>query len=157
MWKTGHSLIKAKMKETNAILAGEMTGHIFFADSWYGFDDGLYSGARLLELLRRNATFNELPDAFSTPELHIPTKEGENHALLMELQRTADFPDALEIVRLDGLRVEYSYGFGLLRASNTTPAIVARFEADTKIDLMRIQADFRRILKGSAPHLQLPF
>ena len=157
MWKTGHSLIKAKMKETNAILAGEMTGHIFFADSWYGFDDGLYSGARLLELLSRNATFNELPDAFSTPELHIPTKEGENHALLIELQRTADFPDALEIVRLDGLRVEYSYGFGLLRASNTTPAIVARFEADTKIDLMRIQEDFRRILKGSAPHLQLPF
>ncbi len=157
MWKTGHSLIKAKMRETDAVLAGEMTGHIFFADRWYGFDDGLYSAARLLELLSRNATFDELPDAFSTPELHIATREGENHALLMALQSTADFPDALQINRLDGLRVEYSYGFGLIRASNTTPAIVVRFEADTETGLARIMEDFRRMLKESAPHLPLPF
>ncbi len=157
MWKTGHSLIKAKMRETNAILAGEMTGHFFFADRWYGFDDGLYAGARLLELLSRNATFDDLPDSFSTPELHIATQEGENHALLLELQRTADFPDAREIIAIDGLRAEYSYGFGLIRASNTTPAIVVRFEADTETDLKLIQEDFRRMLKKSAPHLRLPF
>ena len=161
MWKTGHSLIKAKMKETGAILAGEMTGHMFFAERWYGFDDGLYSGARLLEILSRvdnpSAELNALPDAHSTPELHIATPEGENHLLLAQLQETADFGDALEINTLDGLRVEYADGFGLARASNTTPAIVVRFEADTEIALKRIQEDFRRILKKAAPHLQLPF
>ncbi len=161
MWKTGHSLIKAKMKETDALLAGEMTGHVFFAERWYGFDDGLYAGARLLEILSRtdnpSAILNALPDAYSTPELHIATLEGENHALLLQLQETADFGDALEINTLDGLRVEYADGFGLARASNTTPAIVMRFEADTEVALKRIQEDFRRILTRTAPHLQLPF
>ncbi len=161
MWKTGHSLIKAKMKETDALLAGEMTGHVFFAERWYGFDDGLYAGARLLEILSRtdnpSAALNALPDAYSTPELHIATLEGENHALLLQLQETADFRDALEINTLDGLRVEYADGFGLARASNTTPAIVMRFEADTQAALQRIQEDFRRILTRTAPHLQLPF
>ncbi len=161
MWKTGHSLIKAKMKETGALLAGEMTGHLFFADRWYGFDDGLYGGARLLEILSRVenpcAEFDALPDSFSTPELHIATKEGEGRALLMALQGTADFPEALEINTLDGLRVEYADGFGLLRASNTTPAIVLRFEADTETGLRRIQENFRGLLKRTAPHLRLPF
>jgi phosphomannomutase / phosphoglucomutase len=161
MWKTGHSLIKAKMKETGALLAGEMTGHLFFADRWYGFDDGLYGGARLLEILSRvenpGAEFDTLPDSFSTPELHVATKEGEGRALLMALQQATEFSDALEINTLDGLRVEYADGFGLLRASNTTPAIVLRFEADTETGLQRIQEDFRRMLKETAPHLQLPF
>ena len=161
MWKTGHSLIKARMKETGAMLAGEMTGHMFFAERWYGFDDGMYSGARLLEILSRidnpSAVLNALPDAYSTPELHIATAEGENHALLAKLKDTADFTDALEIIAIDGLRVEYADGFGLARASNTTPAIVLRFEADTQAALQRIQDDFRRILQDSSPHLQLPF
>ncbi|MDO8206485.1 MAG: phosphomannomutase/phosphoglucomutase [Gallionella sp.] len=161
IWKTGHSLIKAKMKETGALLAGEMTGHVFFKERWYGFDDGLYAGARLLEILSRVAdpgdTLNALPDAFCTPELHIRTAEGENHALLAQMRDTADFTDAIEIITLDGLRVEYSDGFGLARPSNTTPAIVLRFEADSEIALIRIQDDFRRIFRQAAPHLQLPF
>ncbi|MDH4215769.1 MAG: phosphomannomutase/phosphoglucomutase [Gallionella sp.] len=161
LWKTGHSLVKAKMKETGALLAGEMSGHMFFKERWYGFDDGLYSGARLLEILSRmknpSATLNALPDAVCTPELHIHTAEGENHALLAQLQRTAKFTDAREIITLDGLRVEYADGFGLARPSNTTPVIVLRFEADTAVALQRIQDDFRRLFHQSAPHLQLPF
>ncbi len=161
IWKTGHSLIKAKMKETGALLAGEMTGHLFFTERWYGFDDGLYGGARLLEILSRVAdpcaTLNALPDAFCTPELHIQTCEGENHTLLAQLKQTAEFTSALEIITIDGLRVEYPDGFGLVRASNTTSAIVLRFEADSQHSLHRIQADFRRILQKTAPHLALPF
>lgn len=161
LWKTGHSLVKAKMRETGALLAGEMSGHVFFKERWYGFDDGLYSGARLLEILSRthspSETLNALPDAFCTPELHIQTQEGENHALLATLKDTADFSDAVEIITLDGLRVEYTDGFGLARPSNTTPVIVLRFEADTKAALERIQNDFRRIFLNNAPHLTLPF
>jgi len=167
LWKTGHSLVKAKMKETGALLAGEMSGHMFFKERWYGFDDGLYSGARLLEILSRvsdpSATLNALPDAFCTPELHIHTAEGENHALLAQLQQTAKFADApmftdaREIITLDGLRVEYADGFGLARPSNTTPVIVLRFEADTADALQRIQNDFREMFRQAAPHLQLPF
>jgi len=167
LWKTGHSLVKAKMKETGALLAGEMSGHIFFKERWYGFDDGLYAGARLLEILSKvanpSATLNALPDAFCTPELHIHTAEGENHALLAQLQQTAKFADApmftdaREIITLDGLRVEYADGFGLARPSNTTPVIVLRFEADTADALQRIQNDFRAIFQRAAPHLRLPF
>ena len=161
IWKTGHSLIKAKMKETRAKLAGEMTGHLFFAERWYGFDDGLYAGARLLEILSRvddpSATLNALPDAFCTPELHIHTLEGENHALLARLKKMADFTGATELITIDGMRVEYADGFGLARASNTTPAIVLRFEGDTTAALVRIQDDFRRLFNQSAPHLHLPF
>jgi phosphomannomutase/phosphoglucomutase len=161
LWKTGHSLVKAKMRETGALLAGEMSGHVFFKERWYGFDDGLYTGARLLEILSKIAnpsdTLNALPDAFCTPELHIQTAEGENHALLEQLQRTAKFTDAKEIITLDGLRVEYADGFGLARPSNTTPVIVLRFEADTEEGLQRIQNDFRAIFKTTAPHLELPF
>jgi phosphomannomutase/phosphoglucomutase len=161
MWNTGHALIKAKLRETGAPLAGEMSGHIFFKERWYGFDDGLYSGARLLEILSKvadpSATLNALPDAFCTPELHIHTDEGENHALLAQLRDTADFTDAIDIITLDGLRVEYADGFGLARPSNTTPVIALRFEADTEAALKRIQNDFRRIFVKAAPHLQLPF
>ncbi|HEX5336835.1 MAG TPA: phosphomannomutase/phosphoglucomutase, partial [Gallionella sp.] len=161
LWKTGHSLVKAKMRETGALLAGEMSGHVFFKERWYGFDDGLYSGARLLEILSRtqdpSAALNALPDAFCTPELHIRTAEGENHALLERLQQTAKFIDAQEIIALDGLRVEYADGFGLMRPSNTTPQIMLRFEADTDAALQRIQNDFRKIFQQAAPHLHLPF
>ena len=161
MWNTGHALIKTKLKETGAPLAGEMSGHMFFKERWYGFDDGLYSGARLLEILSRvndpSATLNALPDAFCTPELHIHTAEGENHALLAQLQQTAKFAGAKEIITLDGLRVEYADGFGLARPSNTTPVIVLRFEADSEAALRRIQDDFRGIFRQAAPHLQLPF
>jgi phosphomannomutase/phosphoglucomutase len=149
------------MRETGALLAGEMSGHVFFKERWYGFDDGLYTGARLLEILSKvknpSATLNALPDAICTPELHMHTAEGENHALLARLQKTAKFTDAREIITLDGLRVEYADGFGLARPSNTTPVIVLRFEADSEAALQRIQNDFRRIFQQAAPHLKLPF
>lgn len=161
LWKTGHSFIKAKMKETGALLAGEMSGHIFFKERWYGFDDGMYAGARLLEYLSKqadiNATLHGLPDTVNTPELNIAMAEGEHYALMDKLQKSATFPDAREIITLDGLRVEYADGFGLARPSNTTPVIVLRFEADTQAGIERIQADFRRVLHEAAPTLVLPF
>ncbi|MDW8323217.1 MAG: phosphomannomutase/phosphoglucomutase [Burkholderiales bacterium] len=161
MWKTGHSLIKAKMRETGALLAGEMSGHVFFKERWYGFDDGLYAGARLLEYLARQddieATFDALPDSVSTPELHVHMQEGEPHALIARLQREARFAQARAVVTIDGLRVEYADGFGLMRASNTTPVIVLRFEADDAQALARIQADFRQALLAARPDLALPF
>ena len=161
LWKTGHSLVKAKMKETGALLAGEMSGHVFFKERWYGFDDGLYSGARLLEILSRfddpSATLNSLPDAVSTPELHIQLSEGENHALIARLGKEAKFTDQKEIITIDGMRVEYADGFGLMRASNTTPVIVLRFEADDELALKRIQDDFRRVLLKANAGLNLPF
>jgi phosphomannomutase/phosphoglucomutase len=161
LWKTGHSFIKTKMKETGALLAGEMSGHIFFKERWYGFDDGLYAGARLLEFLSRqadiNVTLHGLPDTVNTPELQIKMQEGAHYALIDKLQKTAKFPDATEIITLDGLRVEYVDGFGLMRPSNTTPVIVLRFEADNEAALKRIQEEFRKVLLGAAPGLELPF
>jgi phosphomannomutase/phosphoglucomutase len=161
LWKTGHSLIKAKLKELGAPLAGEMSGHIFFTERWYGFDDGVYAGARLLELLSRSADpsgqLERLPDSVTTPELHWQLAEGEPHRLIAQLQASARFPDALEAITLDGLRVEYADGFGLARASNTTPVIVLRFEADDAAGLARIQADFRRVLLAAKPGAKLPF
>ncbi|MBE7527806.1 MAG: phosphomannomutase/phosphoglucomutase [Burkholderiales bacterium] len=161
MWKTGHSFIKAKLKETGALLAGEMSGHIFFKERWYGFDDGLYAGARLLELLSRQtdpaAVLHALPNTINTPELQIKLDEGENHTLIAQLQREADFPLADQIITIDGLRVEYADGFGLIRASNTTPVAVLRFEADNQAALERIQQDFRRIILRAKPDASLPF
>jgi phosphomannomutase/phosphoglucomutase len=161
LWKTGHSFIKAKMKETGALLAGEMSGHIFFKERWYGFDDGLYAGARLLEYLSRqadiSATLHGLPDTVNTPELQIKMHEGEHFALIEKLQKTARFPDAREVITLDGLRVEYADGFGLMRPSNTTPVIVLRFEADNGLALKRIQEAFRKVILEAAPDVALPF
>ena len=161
LWKTGHSLIKGKMKETGALLAGEMSGHVFFKERWYGFDDGLYAGARLLEILSRqpdiDAAFARLPDSVNTPELQIRLKEGENYALIAQMQKSAIFEGAREIIRIDGLRVEYPDGFGLARSSNTTPVIVLRFEGDNPEALRRIQEDFRRVLSAAAPEAVLPF
>ena len=161
LWKTGHSFIKAKMKESGALLAGEMSGHVFFKERWYGFDDGMYAGARLLEYLSRqadlDATFAALPDTINTPELQIKMQEGENFALIAQLQKTAKFPHAREVITIDGLRVEFEDGFGLMRASNTTPVVVLRFEADTAESLTRIQDEFRHVLHQAAPDLTLPF
>ncbi|MBZ0105297.1 MAG: phosphomannomutase/phosphoglucomutase [Sulfuricella denitrificans] len=161
LWKTGHSLIKAKMMETGALLAGEMSGHVFFKDRWYGFDDGLYTGARLLEYLSYqsdiNTTLHSLPDTVNTPELHIGMKEGEHFALIERLGETARFRNATEIVTLDGLRVEYADGFGLMRASNTMPVIALRFEGDDEGALNRIQDEFRQVLLEAEPGLTLPF
>jgi phosphomannomutase/phosphoglucomutase len=161
LWKTGHSLVKAKMKETGAQLAGEMSGHVFFKERWYGFDDGLYTGARLLEILSTaadpSAILHELPDSISTPEQHIKMREGEPHALLARLAQEATFEGADRVIGIDGLRVEYPDGFGLMRASNTTPVIVLRFEADNEAALHRIQEQFRGIILAAAPHVELPF
>ncbi|XLM22173.1 phosphomannomutase/phosphoglucomutase, partial [Chromobacterium piscinae] len=161
MARTGHSFIKAKIKETGALLAGEMSGHVFFKERWYGFDDGIYTGARLLEVLSRvedpSELLNALPNAVSTPELNLKmAKEGENHSLIAKLQETASFDGAEEVNTLDGLRVEYKDGFGLARASNTTPVIVLRFEADNEEALERIKGDFRRVL-ATATDAKLPF
>ncbi|HET7061635.1 MAG TPA: phosphomannomutase/phosphoglucomutase [Nitrosospira sp.] len=161
MWKTGHSFIKGKLKETNALLAGEMSGHIFFKERWYGFDDGLYAGARLLELLGNqsdiDATLHALPDSVSTPELHIKLKEGENYELIAQLQKTARFDNPERIITTDGLRVEYKDGFGLARSSNTMPVIVLRFEADNEASLAHIQNDFRRVILEAKPDAALPY
>ncbi len=161
IWKTGHSLMKAKMRETGALLAGEMSGHVFFQERWYGFDDALYAGARLLETLSQqpdlDATLHSLPDSLNTPELHVEMREGEPHRVMNQLNESAHFEGAREVITLDGLRVEYDDGFGLMRASNTTPAIVLRFEADNATALKRIQEQFRRLLSVAAPAAQLPF
>ncbi|WP_186249693.1 MULTISPECIES: phosphomannomutase/phosphoglucomutase, partial [unclassified Burkholderia] len=161
MWKTGHSLVKAKLRETGAPLAGEMSGHVFFKDRWYGFDDGLYTGARLLEILTKtadpSALLNGLPDAMSTPELQLWLDEGENFRLIDKLQKEAKFDGAEEVVTIDGLRVEYADGFGLARSSNTTPVVVMRFESETQEGLKRIQEDFRRVLTAAKPDVKLPF
>lgn len=161
MWKTGHSFIKSKLIEEKALLAGEMSGHLFFKERWYGFDDGLYAGARLLELLSREkditATLKNLPDSLNTPELQVRTAEGENHTLIAQLQKNAVFDSPQQVITTDGLRVEYSDGFGLARASNTTPVVVLRFEADNQAALRRIQEDFRHNILQAKPGAQLPF
>ncbi|QGZ39653.1 phosphomannomutase/phosphoglucomutase [Pseudoduganella flava] len=161
MYKTGHSLVKAKLKETGAPLGGEMSGHIFFKDRWYGFDDGLYAGARMLEILTKqqdpSALLNALPQSDSTPELHLHLKEGENFALMDKLRSDAKFPGNERIITIDGLRVEYADGFGLARSSNTTPVIVLRFEAETPAALARIQGQFRDVILTAKPDAQLPF
>ena len=161
MWKTGHSLVKAKLRETGAPLGGEMSGHVFFKDRWYGFDDGMYAGARLLELMSRqrdpSAVLNALPQSISTPELQLSLLEGENFALIGKLQQEAHFPGSTETIKIDGLRVEYPDGFGLARSSNTTPVIVMRFEAESQAALERIQAEFKRTILAAKPDVVFPF
>jgi len=161
MWKTGHSLVKAKLKETGAPLAGEMSGHIFFKDRWFGFDDGLYTAARLLEILSKeddpNATLNQLPNAICTPELQLACTEGEPFAILEHIKANASFPSSEAINTIDGVRVEYPDGFGLARPSNTTPVVVIRFEADTQDAILRIQAEFKKAIIAAKPAATLPF
>ena len=161
MWNTGHALVKAKLKETGAPLAGEMSGHVFFKERWYGFDDGLYTAARLLEILSRHddpgAVLDALPEAVSTPELNIAMQEGEPFELVRRLREQARFDGAERIITIDGVRVEYADGFGLARASNTTPVVVLRFEADDKEALGRIREDFRQALLSVWPGLSIDF
>ena len=161
MWKTGHSLIKAKMKEVNAPLAGEMSGHIFFAERWYGFDDALYSGARMLEILTNEKInpaefFAGLPGGVSTPELKIDLPESEHQNFMSSMEAKITFDDA-EVVTIDGFRIEFSDGWGLIRPSNTTPCLVVRFEADSADALRRIQEKFRELIQSINPDLVIPF
>ncbi|WP_282272237.1 phosphomannomutase/phosphoglucomutase [Stenotrophomonas sp. PS02298] len=160
MWKTGHSLVKAKMRETDAELAGEMSGHFFFKERWYGFDDGLYAAARLLEILAQrdeepSEVLNELPDAISTPELKVAVEEGTQHAqvaLIVGAAQVEDSPFAgARISTIDGLRADFSDGWGLVRASNTTPVLVLRFEANDEVALERIKGVFREQLLQVLP------
>jgi len=159
MWKTGHSLIKAKLKETGAPFAGEMSGHVFFGERWYGFDDAMYTAGRLLEILSRSAdpsaVLDALPTSFSTPELNVPCAEGEHHRIVAELQDQVtsgrlSFPGG-EIGTIDGLRVDFADGFGLIRGSNTTPVLVLRFEGHTPEALQRIEAAFMAALRTVKP------
>jgi phosphomannomutase len=159
MWMTGHSLMKAKLKETGAPLAGEMSGHIFFSERWYGFDDATYTAARLLEILSRSpdpsAVLNALPTSHSTPELNVPCAEGEHHRVVHKLREQAQFDGATEVITIDGLRAEYADGFGLVRASNTTPVLVLRFEGDSPAALQRIQGQFMAALRTVKPDAQI--
>ena len=159
MWKTGHSLIKAHMKEIGAPISGEMSGHIFFGERWYGFDDATYTAARLLEILSRSqdpsAVLNGLPTSFSTPELNVLCSEGEPRRVVDELRRTASFPGSTELITIDGLRVEYADGFGLVRASNTTPMLVLRFEGHTPAALERIQTTMLAALRSVKPDARI--
>jgi phosphomannomutase/phosphoglucomutase len=162
MWKTGHSLIKAKLKETGALLAGEMSGHIFFKERWYGFDDALYTAARLLEILSKDPRpaseiFAELPDSVNTPELKLDMPEGEHFKLVERMVANARF-DGATLTTIDGVRADWEDGFGLARASNTTPCIVFRFEATNEQALQRIKDDFRSLVKEQASTaLDIPF
>jgi phosphomannomutase len=159
MWKTGHSLIKAKMKEEGAPLAGEMSGHIFFGERWYGFDDATYTAARLLEILSfasdASAVLNALPDSHSTPELNVACAEGEPQRVVQRLLEEARFPGADAVVTIDGVRADYADGFGLIRASNTTPVLVLRFEGHTPEALERIERDFMQALRAVKPDAQV--
>lgn len=161
MWRTGHSFIKAKLKETGAAIAGEMSGHIFFKERWFGFDDGVYAGARLIELLAKQdqtpqAIFDALPDSINTPELRMEFAEGEHYVFMDKLKEVAEFGDA-NVSKIDGLRVDYNDGFGLIRPSNTTPILVLRFEADTHAALERIQQDFATAIAQIDPDITTPF
>ena len=161
MWKTGHSFIKARMKETGAELAGEMSGHIFFKERWFGFDDGLYSAARMLEIISQHdestsTIFEALPDSFNTPELQIDFDEGEHYKFMSKFIDEAEFEDA-NIITIDGLRVNYAEGWGLIRPSNTTPCLVLRFEANDENTLAEIQNAFREQILSVDNSLKLPF
>ena len=159
MYKTGHSLIKAKMKEVDSPLGGEMSGHIFFKERWFGFDDGTYAGARLLEIVSRSddpsAVLDGLPTSFSTPELNVQCAEGEPHALVQRLMAAADFKAPAQVSTIDGVRVDWPDGFGLVRASNTTPVLVLRFEGHTQEALHRIEQEMLALLRRVKPDAKI--
>jgi phosphomannomutase len=155
IYKTGHSLIKARMKELNSPLGGEMSGHIFFKERWFGFDDGSYAGARLLEIVTRsadaNAVLHALPSSHSTPEINVACAEGEPHGLVAQMVAQARFAAPAQTTTIDGLRVDWPDGFGLIRASNTTPVLVLRFEGHTADALQRIEGEMLALLRMVKP------
>ena len=162
MWKTGHSLIKKKMRETGALLGGEMSGHMFLKERWFGFDDGLYNGARLVEILSHQAQgadelFAGFPGDLATPEINVKVTDESKFGIIQALQAESDWGAEADVATLDGVRVDYPRGWGLVRASNTTPVLVLRFEAESAEELARIQAVFRSRLQRVAPELTLPF
>jgi phosphomannomutase/phosphoglucomutase len=161
MYKTGHSLIKNKMRELGAPFAGEMSGHFFFKERWYGFDCGIYSACRLLEILAADERdpqqiLHQLPNSFSTPELKVQMQEGENHDFIAQMQEKARFADA-RVTTIDGVRADFADGWGLVRASNTTPILVLRFEGDTEASLQRIKDIFKLQMLAINSELKLPF
>ena len=162
MYKTGHSFIKKRMKETGALLGGEMSGHLFFKERWYGFDDALYAAARLLEILSKgdrkaSEIFGEIPDSINTPELNVKlTRDGAQHEFVEAFTKRASFEGA-ELTTIDGVRADYPDGWGLVRASNTTPSLVIRFEADDEAALTRIQDAFRDAMRATDPSVEPPF
>ncbi|MFK7891383.1 MAG: phosphomannomutase/phosphoglucomutase [Granulosicoccus sp.] len=162
MWKTGHSFIKARIKETGALLGGEMSGHMFFKERWYGFDDALYAAARLLEILSKtdrkaSEIFNEIPNSINTPELNVSFKEdGAQHTFIERFVANTTF-DGATLTTIDGVRADYEDGWGLVRASNTTPSLVIRFEADTNEAMARIQGTFREAMKNTDSTVSIPF
>jgi phosphomannomutase/phosphoglucomutase len=162
MWRSGHSLLKARLKERGALLAGEMSGHFILREGWYGFDDALYAAARLLQLLAADergceAPFAGLPDMMNTPELHLAMAEGEHHAFMRRLLAKQHRFSGAQLTTLDGLRADFEDGWGLVRASNTTPGLTLRFEAQDAQAMQRIQGEFRALLLGIEPNLHLPF
>ena len=161
MWRTGHSMLKARMRERGALLAGEMSGHLLLKEGWYGFDDALYAAARLLEILSHepsaSSIFAALPIAINTPELHLQLAEGEHYRLMERVLARQDFFSDVSLIIIDGLRVEFEDGWGLVRASHTSPTLVLRFEADNKAALQRIKGRFRTLLLQLEPTLTLPF
>lgn len=165
MWKTGHSLIKNRMLELDAILAGEMSGHLFFRERWFGFDDGIYAAARLLEIISQESDdvstlFHQFPNSINTPEIKVPVNEKDKFSLVQKIIKIAQLPDtvsdALTMNTLDGLRIEFSYGWGLVRASNTTACLTLRFEADTKDNLQHIQLQFKQLLVAADSTIDIP-
>ncbi len=159
MWRTGHSLIKAKMKEIGSAMAGEMSGHIFFGERWYGFDDATYTAARLLEIVSKvddpSALLEALPTSHSTPELNVACAEGEPPLVVERLKATAQFSEPHELTTIDGLRADFADGFGLVRSSNTTPVLVLRFEGHTPEALHRIESQFMAALRAVKPDAQV--
>jgi phosphomannomutase / phosphoglucomutase len=162
MWKTGHSIVKSKLEESGGLLAGEMSGHVFFKERWYGFDDGLYTAARLLEILAKtprssSEVFAQLPNGVNTPELKLAICEEEKFSFMEQFVAVNRFPEAEQVHTLDGVRAEFKDGWGLVRASNTSPYLILRFEAETQEALTRIQRRFAEVLLALKPDFSLPF
>jgi phosphomannomutase/phosphoglucomutase len=162
MWRSGHAPLKAKLRESGALLAGELSGHIMLKERWFGFDDAIYVGARLLEVLSldprsSHEVLSALPCGLATPELSLPLREGESFQIMQRVMELADRLEGMDVIRVDGLRVEHERGWGLVRASNTQPRLTFRFEGDDRRDLEQIQSLFRRLMDKAAPGLALPF
>jgi len=162
MWKTGHSFIKARIKETGALLGGEMSGHLFFKERWYGFDDALYAAARLLEIMSKtdkstSEIFGAIPDSINTPELNVVfERDGAHHEFIETFVKNASFEGA-KLTTIDGVRADFPDGWGLVRASNTTPSLVIRFEADNDAAMERIQQEFRDTMQRTDASVEVPF